>query len=432
MNNSSKISYPKILFITVNGWNNTTGTSTISSIIEDYPKECIANIFIRSDMPNSKVCDNYFQINEFSVIKSIFRPKIKTGKKVSLLDNEENNSFNNDRKKQNFLKKHRNLLTPYIRDFVWKLGRWKSQELIYFVKEFNPDIIIFPAEGMIHFNNIGLFLAKITGSKIGVFFWDDNFTYKSLSNRFAYLYRYFLRRNIKKIADMADISFAIAPKTIRECSEELGIVPRLITKPMHIQNNVDTYIGHNRKIKILYTGNLYIGRGKTILELIKAIKTINSKGDYFFLDLYTNSELTEEERAQYNINGVSQIHDAVDREKVYELQNKADILLFVEALSGKYVNSARLSFSTKLVDYFSAKRCILAIGPKDIAPMEYLADNDISIIVNTYDEILEKLESIKNNRNLLNIYAAKAYEFGVNNHSKQIVYKNFLYGINSI
>ena len=29
--------FPRILFLTVNGWNDTTGTGTITSIIKNYP-----------------------------------------------------------------------------------------------------------------------------------------------------------------------------------------------------------------------------------------------------------------------------------------------------------------------------------------------------------------------------------------------------------
>ena len=36
--------------------------------------------------------------------------------------------------------------------------------------DFNPDIILFPAEGLIHFNNIGLYLSKLLKKPIGLFF----------------------------------------------------------------------------------------------------------------------------------------------------------------------------------------------------------------------------------------------------------------------
>ena len=75
--------YHKILFITVNGWNNTTGTATIPSIIEGYPPENVASIFIRPDLPNSHTCSLYYNISEKDVIKSIFNHKICPGNIVT-------------------------------------------------------------------------------------------------------------------------------------------------------------------------------------------------------------------------------------------------------------------------------------------------------------------------------------------------------------
>ena len=89
--------YPKILFITINGWNNTTGTTTIPSIIQGYPVECVANIFIRADIPNSPVCDNYFQISENDVLKSIFRKDVKPGKRIKKSDVETVAIMNSER-----------------------------------------------------------------------------------------------------------------------------------------------------------------------------------------------------------------------------------------------------------------------------------------------------------------------------------------------
>ena len=122
--------YPKILFITVNGWNNTTGTSTISSIINGYPTDKIANIFIRADKPNSDMCDRYFRIAELDVFKSIFKRNIKTGYIVNkeITDNS-GKTFNNDREDQMELKRHKNSFTPFLRDLAWKLGKWKTPVL---------------------------------------------------------------------------------------------------------------------------------------------------------------------------------------------------------------------------------------------------------------------------------------------------------------
>ena len=122
---------------------------------------------------------------------------------------------------------------------------------------------------------------------------------------------------------------------------------------------------------------------------------------------------------------VSILHDAVAKEEVLRLQGEADILLFAEALRGKYKNAARLSFSTKLTDYFSAGRCILAIAPPDIAPTEYLADNDIALTADSKEKLLKILRSISEDPDIMKEYADRAYKFGVEYHSPEMTFERF-------
>lgn len=424
--NKTKINndYPKILFLTINGWNNTTGTATISSIIDGYPKEKIANIFIRADLPNSECCSRYFRIPEFSVFKSIIKRKLNVGYEVDISKSTNSDTYTKERNTHGFLKKFNSPIVSIARELLWKAGNWKSKGLSEFVGDFKPDIVIFPAEALIHFNNIGRYVSKIANCPYGVFFWDDNFTYKPVNGPFKKIYRFFQRRNIKKIASEARFGFSLNPKMQFEVKEDLGLDTVLLTKPMARSDYFEKQTGEI--IKILYTGSLYIDRDKTILKVIEAIKNINQDKPCFFLDIYTNSDLSKSCRKKFNIDGVSCIHPGVTKEKVIELQRNSDVLLFVEALDGKYRNSARLSFSTKLVDYFSAGRCIFAVGPKNIAPTEYLRDNDIAMVAGNEDEILERMEFVANNRSVVDNYGKKAYEFGSEFHSKKTIYKRFL------
>ena len=419
--------YPKILFITVNGWNNTTGTSTISSIINGYPTDKIANIFIRADKPNSDMCDRYFRIAELDVFKSIFKRNIKTGYIVNkeITDNP-GKTFNNDREDQMKLKRHKNAFTPFFRDLAWKLGKWQTPELKKFILEFDPDIIMLPAEGIIHFNNIGLYASKLTGKSIGLFFWDDNFTYKSVNNMISKCYRFFLKLNIKKLVKRTVAAFSITPKMQKECYEQLGQKTVLITKPIVSNDSFKPYEYSGGVKKILYTGSIYIDRDKSIIELINAIKEINKDKTEFIIDIYTNSVLSEEEKAKLSVPNVSILHDAVTKEEVLKLQSEADILLFAEALNGRHRYAARLSFSTKLTDYFSAGRCILAIAPEDIAPTEYLANNDIALTADSREKILDILHSISKNADIMKEYADRAYKFGTAQHSPEETFAKFV------
>lgn len=74
----------KILVITVPSWNSKVGANSWATLLEKYPPENIASIYIRDEIPDSKVCSMYFSISENKIIKSIFHRKVKTGSLFTL------------------------------------------------------------------------------------------------------------------------------------------------------------------------------------------------------------------------------------------------------------------------------------------------------------------------------------------------------------
>lgn len=424
--------YPKILFITINGWNNTTGTTTIPSIIEGYPVDSVANIFIRSDVPNSAVCRKYFQISEIDVAKSIFGKRIQPGREIKANIMDVDKKFASEYEMHKKLKAFHIPFFPYIRDTIWKLGKWQNENLKNFILDFQPDMVIFPAEGIRSFLGLAEYVLTLTGKPYLMFLWDDNFTYKV--HGFT-LYRYMLRRKIGKLIQGASSVFAITPKMGKECEQYFGVVPKMLTRPVVPTNRMlaREAIG-DRTIQLLYTGSLYINRSKTLKLLIRAIENVNGqlKKDRFFLSIYSNSVLKENEKAEFNVPGVSALHPGVSKDEVVRLQTKADMLVFVEALSGKYRNAARLSFSTKLTDYFAAGKCIFAVAPRDIAPMEYLQYRDAARIADTLASAEQQLLNIDQDTNILNEYGEKAYQCGITYHSKEDILRTFVTTIQEV
>ena len=323
---------PRILFITVNGWNNTTGTSTISSIIEGYPPEKIANIFIRTNEPNSLCCKHYYRISEQAVLQSVFFRNKTTGYMINQITDEESNSFQTERVKQNNLKKYKNCLTPYFRDMIWALGNWYSDDLKNFVKSFKPQIIVMPAEGWIHFNKIGLAIKKDFQVPLGLYFWDDNFTYKSITSIFNQPYRFFLRKNIIRLVQEAEFGFSISPKMQKECMEQLNFKTTLLTKPMLVHSGENSRVTTG-VVHILYTGSVYIGRENSLLKLINCISQLRCIGIKYKLDIYTNSNIDRKLFAKLNVQDISEVHPAVTKEEVLELQKKADVEMSIKVQS---------------------------------------------------------------------------------------------------
>lgn len=408
----------RILIFTVNAWSNVGGTYTFSSLFRDYGSQYLANICIRDQSPDSKLCSRYFRISEQKILGRYFNPFIKTGTEIKI---GEINKSDNTNRKPHAGESRRNFFLLLMREIMWKLGFWKSRELKEFLDDFSPQIIVYAMEGYVHLNRIVRYSIKRTGARAIGYFWDDNFTYKQYTGFWFKILRFFQKRELKKCVKITDGFWAISPKTKKEADQVFGIDCVLITKPIYEFKKLS--ISNVRQpYKIMYTGNLLIGRLNTLTALIDILDTINVEAIYFELEVYTQTNIGEKciERLSrpwckffYNI----------PQSVISDKQATSDILVLLEDIYGGNRKVARLSFSTKITDYFAAGKCILAIGDEDIASIEYLKSEDSAIIASNKEEIFQKLTDIMKNPKLITDFQKKAFECGVRNHSANIIKK---------
>ena len=408
----------RILVLSVSSWNSVCGANTWASLLESYDSSCVANISIRDEIPDSTVCSRYFSISENRIIKSLLNRKIATGREISPCTSVDTEcagdlQVHNERYKK--LGKKRNRLLILAREVIWKLGKWRTPELDAFLDSFQPDIILHSMEGYIHLNRIVEYAIKRTGAKAVGYIWDDNFTYKQ-SKKLGYkVHRFFQRRSLKSLAKKTDAFFAITEKTKEEADAFFGIDCHILTKPLNSVPVVEYGI-LQKPIRLLYTGNLYIGRDKSLLKVVEAIKQFPD--NTFFVDVYTNSQLGEDYLEKIDPK-VCCIHGPIPQTQVIAKQKEADALLFLEDIDGPDAQVARLSFSTKLTDYLSSGRCIFAVGNGDTAPMGYLRDRDAAITACTQAEIMEGLQKLAQSPEQVIAYAQRAANLGIQNHSKE-------------
>jgi len=410
----------RVLVCSVMCWNKKTGSDTFSTLMQGYETDNIANIYIREGHPDSDVCRNYYELSENAVIKSVLKRKTKTGKRIktdgsNCEEGKENALATAERYKKH--QKNRSYCKLFARELLWKLGKWKTKELDAFLEEFKPDVVFFAMEGYIHFARMNRYILKKTGAKGIGYFWDDNFSYKK-SKKLGYkIFRFFQRRSLKKLAKRCTNFFAISPKTKKEADETFGINCEILTKPIDFANKPFEETILSTPLKMVYTGKLIIGRYDTIELIGKALDEINKDEVKIELDVYTMTEIEDTEKLSKYVH----LKGAVPQTEVAQIQKNADILLFAEATEGEHCQAARLSFSTKITDYLGSGKCIFAVGNKDVAPMEYLRDEDGAITAYDYDTVLASLNDIANNPELVKEYAKKAYDLGKRNHDKRII-----------
>ena len=422
---------PKILIVTVSAWNSKVGANTWTSLLDGWDSENVAHLCIRDEQPDSKIASRYFAISENKVIKSVLKRGIKTGVEKYCLQESpaeasDDLSAHNERYKK--MKKKRSRIMLMARELVWKFGKWHTKELDEFLDSVKPDIILHSMEGYIHLNRIILHAIKRTGAKAVGYIWDDNFTYKQ-SDEIGYkVYRYFQRKSLIKLAKHTSDFFAISEMTKRESDEFFGIDCKILTKPLSgmpvvEEKNVST------PMKMLYTGNLFIGRDRSLVRVVEAVKKLPEGS--FVIDVYTKTELSDEIKAKLDGN-ICHIHAPIPQAQVLEKQKQTDLLLFLEDMDGPDSRVARLSFSTKITDYLSAGKCIVAVGHKETAPMQYFINNEMAVCAGNDDELEEGLRRICEDSRLLSEYAEKAAQIGVKNHDIELIKNTFNSVIQSV
>lgn len=409
---------PKILVFTVASWNSRVGANTWASLLRNYDSANVANVCLREEVPDSDVCSRYFCISENRIIKSLFKRSIATGyemEKQAPTVVSADLAAHNDRYRR--MQKKRRYSMLLARELIWKLGRWHTPELDAFLDDFKPDIILHSMEGYIHLNRIIQHAVKRTGAKAVGYIWDDNFTYKQSTALGYKIYRYFQRRSLKRLARCTKAFFAISDMTKREADAFFGVECEVLTKPLSARPEVD-YSALHTPMRMLYTGNLMIGRDRSLARIVEALDEINRDEIKFTVDVYTKTVLGEEMAARLNT-AFCTIHPPIPQQEVLEKQRQADILLFLEDIDGPDAHVARLSFSTKTTDYLSSGKCIFAVGCEDTAPMQYFIDSGAAVTAVTPAQIGEGLRRIAQDPSMLERYAIAAAQVGIERHSRE-------------
>lgn len=158
-------------------------------------------------------------------------------------------------------------------------------------------------------------------------------------------------------------------------------------------------LSEGKKITITYAGGLHLGRWETIKSLEREI-AINNLADCFSIIVYTDND---------SLNRYSQLFDSditsfrsyVSREKIIQVYKESELLLHVESFGEKYLDFTKYSLSTKIPEYLSSNRSILALGNKNLASIRYVQKFNMGYVATSEEEINLALNLFLSERNSL-------------------------------
>lgn len=405
----------RILILSDTPWNkdNSFGNS-FSNIFEGISNIEIANIYCKYGNTDCNIVKRSFQITEKSLIKNLLNKNLPSGietnsfKAIELNITEEH-TFNQ-------VRKQRLQVYFWMRDLIWKIGRWKSSELKRFIDDFRPDLIFQPVYYSNYLSDIALFIKKYTNVPMLGYISDDCYTLKQFSlSPFYWIDRLYKRRKVKKVINNCEILYVISDIQKKEYEKIFNTPCKVLTKGAKFGEERPVYKSTNENIRLLYAGNLSAGRQKTLSLISKTIANFNRNGVLITLDIYSASPIKKQNLKIFNENGCK-FHGSVSYNEILNIQKECDLLIHIEGMSLKERCAVHQSFSTKIVDFFEMAKPILAVGPKDVASMDYLIRNDAAITATSEKELEEKLRMIIENPKIIKEYGDKAWDCGKRNH----------------
>ena len=419
--------FPKVLIIDVNAWREDAPSNTLLDIFRCWDPDKLALIYTSSAFPATRACNRFFQIGESQVLRSVFKPWMRVGRVVT----NDSTRIDKDTEIEEELRGRAHYLFPKLmrlaREIVWKFGQWKTKNLIEFISDFNPDVIFVPIFPYAYMWRIQKYVLKHFSKPYVCYLADDNYSYDSCQSVLDYAQRCWTRKYVGYLARNCNEMFVIVDKEKEDTDKRFGTDSVILTKSIDFSKKSFSKKILNTPLRFVYTGNLLIGRDASLSLVADAINRINEEMGKVVAEFYIYSQTNPKKETMKHINCKdSYFCGTIPHQEVEQKLQDADVVVFAEALSGKQANIAKLSFSTKITDYLSNGKCIMAIGKDFIAPIDYFEKYQSALIASSPSDVYSIIKKIVDNPSIINQYGEKAYNCAVVNHDSNSVNERFV------
>ena len=416
----------RILVLSSEVWNDKiNGNNVTSNWFEGMDAE-FANIYGSPEEPFNKCCTKYFQITDSMMAKSIIGG-CKAGKKLDASGNGSNEIIEGaepePRELYAFLKRISGHLLRLIREVIWLLGRYDTQQMKRFIEEFEPNIIFSERMASCKMLRLEKIVTELCDAPLVAFTGDDEYSLRQLKiSPFFWINRFMVRSHLREMVKKYKIYYTLSLEQKEDYEKRFGCKCKVLQKCGDFGNEYVPLVVHN-PIKLIYAGKFYCNRWKVLGQIADVLREINESGVKMVLEIYTRDipnkkqkKLLDDRRSSFIMGGVSQ-------EELREIYHDSDIALHVESCDIKYRLETRLSFSTKIVDCIDSGCAVLAYCWDQHSGLTYLKRENAAICVSNKSELKEALLYMCENRSIIQNYSKCAYECGQRNHKRVEVQK---------
>ena len=431
--------FPKVLVFSHNPFSDSQNNGkTLQSFFVDWPKEKICQLFLTYDAYSTKVCDKFFRITDWEMLLNIIKRKSKVGRSF-VGENYDKVPFDdvNKRKKNilmnigRFMGINRISLGLLFKDWIWK-NACENKSLQDWITEQKPNVLFFLSGGAVSSFNLAEKICQKYNLPMIMQTTDDYISKKFSLDPFFHVYINRINKAYKNAVEYSSCIIAIGDKMAFEYKNKFGGNYIIAMNSVSIQK--ENYIQKIKEnmdspIRMIFAGNLGIGRWKILKNLAKSIELIDKiHGIRCELKIYSLSCPNKKILKGLNNGIYSQFCGALAQEELKKVQCNSNMLVHVEAFDHKNKYITRLSISTKIPEYMNSGKCILAIGPKEVASMSYLYDNNSAAVIFNKDvkSISNSLIDILSDTAKIELYRENSYKLVCKNHDIEKI-KSMIY-----
>ncbi len=381
---------PRVLIVSHNALSSTQSNGkTMLAFFKNWDRECLAQLYLTTDVPDFSVCERFFQINDFDVLKRVLLDRRVQGRVVTRADIAAVKSYKDAvtaKRSVAMLKKRGAPLVRFARDLMWRLGGYRTRELCAFIDDFDPQAVFFQSSSGVFAFSLVKWICTARNIPLIMQTTDDYVTQMATWDPFSWIQVARLTKMYRWAVFYSSQVIAIGDKMVQEYRMRFGGSYYVAMNSVASLNLPKPETGRD-KVRFLYAGNLVLNRWRVLGVISQCLKELdqeqNLKGE---LHIYSLNQPCPEGLRQLNNAPYSSFNGAVNTEQLNKLKTASDVLVHVEAFDHINRHITRLSISTKIPEYLASGRCIFAVGPDDVASIQYIVEHDLGVAVTFIDK----------------------------------------------
>lgn len=380
--------YPRVLIVTVNPLSKTSNNGkTFASFFRGYPKEQLAQLFFHREAPSSDVCDRYYRIGDEEYIRHQLHATRTLGRVATPEDVAETVI---PARVANVAKK--SAAIRLLRSLAWTRLKLTAPGVSEWIEDFDPEVVFFCGGDANYLYEPVLDLVQRTAADLVLYVTDDYVLPEPGANWVERLKRAWTRRAFRRAVASSSLVLTIGEAMSDEYARLYGVRSEQLMNLVDLPKDILDRPGlTDTKPVISYVGGLHLNRWRVLLRVGDSLQRLFDRGDIdASLAVYASSVPEEADQA-FSEHPRIEYHGSVPAREVPGVLAASRALLHVESFDSVARRTTRLSISTKIPEYLSSGRCVVAVGPRDVASIRYLEEARAAFVVT--EEGNEQLDS---------------------------------------